>query len=85
MALIRFSSAPWANPSVPDHITLWGLVLPIRQGLDLWANLRPVQTPRGHPSPLAEKSVADIDMMFLREKAGRVLRCWRPRARAAPA
>jgi tartrate dehydrogenase/decarboxylase/D-malate dehydrogenase len=31
------------EPGVPDHETLWGLVLPIRQGLDLWANLRPVR------------------------------------------
>src|SRR4029078_11408315 len=38
------------HPSVPDHITLWGLLLPLRQGLDLWANLRPAPPPPAAPS-----------------------------------
>lgn len=55
------------DPSIPDHITLWGLVLAIRQGLDLWANVRPTQLLPGVPSPLAGKTASDIDMLFLRE------------------
>ena len=39
----RSCSARSADPSVPDHVTLWGLLLPLRQGLDLWANLRPAR------------------------------------------
>jgi tartrate dehydrogenase/decarboxylase/D-malate dehydrogenase len=53
------------DPSVPDHVTLWGLLLPLRQGLDLWANLRPARLLEGIPSPLAGAPV--VDMLFVRE------------------
>ena len=53
------------HPSVPDHVTLWGLLLPLRQGLDLWANLRPARLLPGVPSPLA--GAPDVDMLFVRE------------------
>jgi tartrate dehydrogenase/decarboxylase / D-malate dehydrogenase len=53
------------DPSVPDHVTLWGLLLELRQGLDLWANLRPARLLDGVPSPLANG--AAIDMLFVRE------------------
>jgi tartrate dehydrogenase/decarboxylase/D-malate dehydrogenase len=53
------------DPSVPDHITLWGLLLELRQGLDLWANMRPARLLDGVPSPLANG--AAIDMLFVRE------------------
>ena len=53
------------DPSVPDHITLWGLLLPLRQGLDLWANLRPARLLEGVPSPLA--GAPAVDMLFVRE------------------
>lgn len=53
------------DPSIPDHITLWGLLLPLRQGLDLWANLRPVRLLEGVPSPLAGSPA--VDMLFVRE------------------
>ena len=53
------------HPSVPDHITLWGLLLPLRQGLDLWANLRPARLLDGVPSPLA--GAPAVDMLFVRE------------------
>jgi tartrate dehydrogenase/decarboxylase / D-malate dehydrogenase len=55
------------SPDVPDHISLWGLILPIRQRLDLWANVRPARLLEGVPCPLAGRSPADIDMLFLRE------------------
>jgi len=53
------------DPSVPDHVTLWGLLLPLRQGLDLWANLRPARLLDGVPSPLAGRP--KVDMLFVRE------------------
>ena len=53
------------DPSVPDHVTLWGLLLPLRQGLDLWANLRPARLLEGVPSPLAGNP--PVDMLFVRE------------------
>jgi tartrate dehydrogenase/decarboxylase / D-malate dehydrogenase len=53
------------HPSVPDHITLWGLLLTLRQSLDLWANLRPARLLPGMPSPLAGSP--EVDMLFLRE------------------
>jgi tartrate dehydrogenase/decarboxylase/D-malate dehydrogenase len=53
------------HPSVPDHVTLWGLLLPLRQGLDLWANLRPARLLEGVPSRLAGDP--QVDMLFVRE------------------
>jgi tartrate dehydrogenase/decarboxylase/D-malate dehydrogenase len=50
------------HPSVPDHVTLWGLLLPLRQGLDLYANLRPARLLPGIPSRFE-----DVDMLFVRE------------------
>jgi tartrate dehydrogenase/decarboxylase/D-malate dehydrogenase len=53
------------HPSVPDHVTLWGLLLPLRQGLDLYANLRPARLLDGVPSALAGRPA--VDMLFVRE------------------
>jgi len=53
------------DPSVPDHVSLWGLLLPLRQGLDLWANIRPARLLEGVPSPLAGSP--QVDMLFVRE------------------
>ena len=53
------------DPSVPDHVTLWGLLLPLRQGLDLWANVRPARLLDGVPSRLADRP--EVDMLFVRE------------------
>jgi tartrate dehydrogenase/decarboxylase/D-malate dehydrogenase len=53
------------HPSVPDHVTLWGLLLPLRQGLDLWANVRPARLLEGIPSPLSGSP--PVDMLFVRE------------------
>jgi tartrate dehydrogenase/decarboxylase / D-malate dehydrogenase len=53
------------HPSVPDHVTLWGLLLPLRQGLDLYANLRPARLLDGVPSALAGRP--QVDMLFVRE------------------
>jgi tartrate dehydrogenase/decarboxylase/D-malate dehydrogenase len=55
------------DPSVPDDVTLWGLLLTLRKGLDLWANVRPVKLLPGVPCPLAGRGPDDVDMLFVRE------------------
>ena len=55
------------DPSVPDHVALWGVILAIRQRLDRWANLRPCRLLPGIPGPLADRGPADVDMLFVRE------------------
>ena len=57
------------RPDIPDHVTLWGLLLPIRQRLDLWANVRPVRLLEGVPCALAGRAPGDIDMVFVRENS----------------
>ena len=54
-------------PGVPDHVSLWGLLLPIRKEFDQYVNLRPVQMIDGIPGPLAGRKAADVDMTFIRE------------------
>jgi tartrate dehydrogenase/decarboxylase / D-malate dehydrogenase len=55
------------DPGVPDDVTLWGLLLELRQGLDLWANVRPARLLEGIPCPLEGRGPADVDMLFVRE------------------
>lgn len=55
------------DPRVPDHVSLWGLLLRIRKGFDLYANLRPVRLLEGVPCPLAGRRPGDVDMLFVRE------------------
>jgi tartrate dehydrogenase/decarboxylase / D-malate dehydrogenase len=54
-------------PGVPDHVSLWGLLLPIRQGFDQYVNLRPCQVLDGIPGPLRDKGPADVDILCIRE------------------
>lgn len=54
-------------PGVPDHISLWGLLIPIRREFDQYINLRPVRLFDGVPCPLSNKKAGDIDMMIVRE------------------
>ena len=56
-------------PDVPDHITLWGLRLPICQGFDQYANVRPTRILPGIPSPLAGKGPGDLDWVIVRENS----------------
>lgn len=56
-------------PGVPDHVSLWGLLLKIRHGFDQYVNLRPVKLLRGAPCPLKDVSVGDIDMIVVRENS----------------
>ena len=58
---------PIGDPRVPDHITLWGLLLPIRQHFDQYVNLRPMRLLPGVTSPLAGKGPNDIDTVCVRE------------------
>lgn len=58
---------PIGDPRVPDHLTLWGLLLPLRQGFDQYVNLRPMRLLPGVCSPLAGKGPAEIDMVCVRE------------------
>jgi tartrate dehydrogenase/decarboxylase/D-malate dehydrogenase len=54
-------------PGVPDHVSLWGLLIPIRRAFRQYVNLRPVRLLRGVRSPLADRSPAEIDMVIVRE------------------
>jgi tartrate dehydrogenase/decarboxylase / D-malate dehydrogenase len=54
-------------PTVPDHVSLWECLLPIRKTFDQYVNLRPVRLPPGVRSPLAGRRPADVDMLFIRE------------------
>ncbi|HEX6350567.1 MAG TPA: tartrate dehydrogenase [Candidatus Dormibacteraeota bacterium] len=54
-------------PTVPDHVSLWGCLLPIRKAFEQYVNLRPVRLPPGLRSPLAGRTAQDIDMLFVRE------------------
>jgi tartrate dehydrogenase/decarboxylase/D-malate dehydrogenase len=54
-------------PGVPDHISLWELLIPMRRQFDLYVNLRPVRLMPGIKSPLAGRNVGDIDFLVVRE------------------
>jgi tartrate dehydrogenase/decarboxylase/D-malate dehydrogenase len=54
-------------PGVPDHISLWGLLIPIRREFDQYVNLRPVRLFHGVPCPLVGKKPGDIEMLVVRE------------------
>jgi isocitrate/isopropylmalate dehydrogenase len=54
---------------VPDHISLWGLLLAIRGPLQLYANVRPVRTFPGTQSPLRSAKASDIDWLLVRENS----------------
>lgn len=54
-------------PTVPDHVSLWGLLLPVRQAFDQYINLRPVRLLPGIPSPLRNKGPEEIDFVCIRE------------------
>jgi tartrate dehydrogenase/decarboxylase / D-malate dehydrogenase len=54
-------------PDVPDHVSLWGLLIPIRRGFDQYVNLRPCKLMPGVRTPLAGRTEADIDFFVVRE------------------
>ena len=55
------------SPDVPDHVTLHGLLLPMRRKFDLYLNLRPAYLYEGVQSPLRDKAPGSIDMLVYRE------------------
>jgi tartrate dehydrogenase/decarboxylase/D-malate dehydrogenase len=57
------------DPTVPDHISVWQLILPIRQRFDQYVNLRPMRLVAGAKTPLAGRGAADIDMICVRENS----------------
>jgi len=54
-------------PGVPDHVSLWGLLIPIRRHFRQYVNLRPVRLFDGVPCPLAGRKPGDIDYFVVRE------------------
>ncbi|MFF4482351.1 tartrate dehydrogenase [Streptomyces melanosporofaciens] len=54
-------------PGVPDHVSLWGLLIPIRRGFQQYVNLRPIRVFEGVPSPLREAGPGDVDLVVVRE------------------
>lgn len=55
------------SPDVPDHITLHGVLLPMRRRFDQYVNLRPAYLFDGVQSPLRDKAAGSIDMLVYRE------------------
>jgi len=55
------------HPSVPDHVSLWGLLIPIRRGFRQYVNLRPVRLFEGIESPLKQWKPGEIDFCIVRE------------------
>ena len=54
-------------PTVPDHVSLWNLLIPLRREFDQYANVRPVRLLPGIVSPLAGRTGEDIDFVVVRE------------------
>jgi tartrate dehydrogenase/decarboxylase/D-malate dehydrogenase len=54
-------------PGVPDHVSLWGLLIPIRRAFRQYANVRPVRLLKGIDCPLRNRAPGDIDMVIVRE------------------
>jgi tartrate dehydrogenase/decarboxylase / D-malate dehydrogenase len=55
------------RPDVPDHVSLWGLLIPIRRAFEQYVNLRPVRLWPGVPSPLRDVGPEQVDMVIVRE------------------
>lgn len=55
------------HPSIPDHITLWGLRIPICQGFDQYGNYRPARILPGIKGPLRGRTGKDLDWIVVRE------------------
>ena len=54
-------------PGVPDHVSLWGLLIPIRREFDQYVNLRPVRLLPGVTPPIRDRGPKDIDFWVIRE------------------
>src|ERR1700757_3362582 len=63
---IFFGAVGWPA-IVPDHVSLWGSLIPMRREFDQYVNLRPVRLMPGAPCPLANRKPGDIDFYVVRE------------------
>ena len=54
-------------PGVADHVSLWGLLIPIRRAFRQYVNLRPIKLMKGVTTPLAGRGPGDIDFTIVRE------------------
>ena len=54
-------------PGVADHVSLWGLLIPLRRAFRQYVNLRPIKLFKGVTSPLAGREAGDIDFTIVRE------------------
>src|SRR3954449_3979766 len=64
---LYFGAVGW--PTVPDHVSLWGLRLKICQSFDQWANVRPVEFLPGIQSPLRKADTTDLNWVVVRENS----------------
>ncbi|MBW5420977.1 tartrate dehydrogenase [Streptomyces sp. BG9H] len=55
------------HPGVPDHISLWGLLIPIRRGFRQYVNLRPIRVFEGIDSPVRGARAGEVDFVVVRE------------------
>ncbi|WP_030670908.1 tartrate dehydrogenase [Streptomyces sp. NRRL B-1347] len=55
------------HPEVPDHVSLWGLLIPIRRGFRQYVNLRPIRVFEGIESPVRAARAGDVDFVVVRE------------------
>src|SRR5947209_5216507 len=56
-------------PGVPDHVSLWGLLIPIRREFEQYVNLRPVRLLPGLVPPIRDRNPGDIDFWIVRENS----------------
>ena len=54
-------------PGVPDHISLWGLLIPIRRAFKQYVNLRPIRLLEGITTPLSNRKPEEINFCIVRE------------------
>jgi tartrate dehydrogenase/decarboxylase / D-malate dehydrogenase len=54
-------------PGVPDHVSLWGLLIPIRRAFRQYVNLRPIRVFEGVTSPLRTAEPGEVDFVVVRE------------------
>ncbi|WP_406280184.1 tartrate dehydrogenase [Nocardia sp. NBC_00881] len=56
-------------PGVPDHVSLWGLLIPLRRAFGQYVNVRPVRLLPGTQSALRDRTAADLDILIVRENS----------------
>ena len=56
-------------PGVPDHVSLWGLLIPLRRQFEQYVNLRPIRLLPGVRTPLADRVAGEIDFVIVRENS----------------